>query len=111
MTMLGLPLGLLVRVAELLPRVELALAERALVLAGHVRGRDVHEALQAPERLALAGEPDHLARALDVDLARLVERQVERDRRRAVHDRAGLLGGVRALERIHPQPGRGHVAG
>src|ERR687886_2060592 len=104
MTMLGLPLGLLVRVAELLPRVELALAERALVLAGHVRGRDVHEALEAPERLALAREPDHLARALDVDPPRLLQRQVERDRGRAVHHRAGLLGGRRPLTRGHAEP-------
>ena len=85
---LGLPLGLLVGVAELLARVELALAERALGDAGDVRGGDVDEAVQAPAGLRLAGEADDLARALDVDLARLVERQVERDRGRAVHHRA-----------------------
>src|SRR5919205_1265144 len=101
---LGLPLGLLVRVAELLPRVELALAERAGVLAGDVGGRDVHEALEAPERLALAREPDDLARALDVDRPRLVERHVERDRRRAVHDRADLLGQAGALAGGNAQP-------
>ncbi len=108
---LGLPLGLLVGVAELLAGVELALAERALELAGHVRGRDVHEALQATERLALAREADHLARALDVDRARLVERQVERDRRRAVQDRADVLGEARALAVGDAEPGAGDVAG
>ena len=43
--------------------------------------------------------------------ARLVERQVERDRGGAVHHRAGLLGDRGALGGVHAQAGRGDVAG
>ena len=108
---LGLPLGLLVRVAELLARVELALAERALVTAGDVRGRDVDEALQAPERLASRAKPIISRVPSTLICARLVERQVERDRGRAVHHRADLLGERACARRVHARGRARDVAG
>jgi hypothetical protein len=66
----------------------------------------VHEALERAARAGLARQLDDLARALDVDPARLVERQREADRRRAMHDRRHGARDPLALQRGDAQPGR-----
>jgi len=102
---LGLVLGALVGVAE--PAAAgVVLVDDAAPVSGDVRGGHVREALEAGAR---RGEVDHLPRALDVDPPRLLERQVERDRRRAVDDRADALG-QRLPALAEPEPRRGDVA-
>jgi len=62
------------------------LAERAVVPAADVRRRDVDE---APQVAHLAGQRQQHPGTLGVDRARLLERQLEGDRRRAVDDPVG----------------------
>ena len=87
---LRLELGLLVGVAKALADVALLLAHAAAALARDVRRRDVHDALQRTARAGLRSEPQHRARAADVDPAGVLELLVEADRRRAVRDRGDL---------------------
>ena len=62
------------------------LAKFARVATADVCGRDVYQATQRSRGRDLACQLDHPSYALDVDLACLVERQLKRDRRRAVDD-------------------------
>ena len=99
---LRLVLGALVGVAE---RAGLAvvLVGGAAAVAGHVGGRHVGHALQAGNG---AGEVEHPLRALDVDGARLLERQVEGDGRRAVDDAARRVRPARRGDRRGPGAAR-----
>src|SRR4029077_11097709 len=74
---LRLPLRALVRVVEPLPDVVVVLAEDARRVAGDVRGRDMREAAQAAVHRAQLRQLEQPPRALDVDLARLRQRQRE----------------------------------
>src|SRR3954469_19812074 len=109
---LGLVLGALVGVAEARAAARVVLVDDAAPVAGDVRGRDVREAL---EIRAGPGEVQHLARARDVDDARLLEREIERDGRRTVDDRADALRGrLPAIAEAEPRSGdvagdRGHA--
>ena len=79
---LGLVLGALVGVAER-PGLAVVLVGRAAAVAGDVGGRHVGHALQVGYG---AREVEHAPGALDVDRARLLDREVEGDRGRAVDD-------------------------
>ena len=107
---LGLVLGLLVGVVELLADVEVALVEDAVVAAGDVRRRHVREPLETAVALAAMREVEHAPRPLDVDRARLVERQRELDRRGRVDDRADPAGDRLGLPGAHAEPGPRQVA-
>ena len=87
---LRLELGLLVAVAKALADVELVLAEAAVVFARDEGGGDVGDATQATAGLAALGELEHAPSAVEVDRAGGLQRELERHRRRAVHDLADL---------------------
>jgi hypothetical protein len=105
---LGLVLGLLVRVAEPLAAGQVALGEAAAAAPGDVGGGDVDDAV---ERLELAGQIEDAPRALDVDGARRLEGQGERDRRRAVHDAGRGAPHDLAVEPAEAEPRRDQVGG
>ena len=89
---LGLELGTLVGIAEVLPHDEVTLAEAPYVGSRHVGSGDVGEAVEPAAALAELGEIEHAARALDVDAARLHEVEVEGDRRGTMDDSVYPLG-------------------
>ena len=105
-TRLGLVLGALVGVAER-PRLAVVLVDRAAAVAGDVGGRDVGHALQVGYG---ARELEHAPGALDVDRARLLDREVEGDRGRAV-DHGSHAPGDLVVALAEPQARRGQVAG
>src|SRR4051794_7377650 len=103
----GLVLGLLVWVAKALANVELVLGRRIAAVAPDVRGRHVGQATQG--RTAL-GQLEHPARAGDVDLARLLEAEVERDRGAGVDDLVPFVREPAARGDVEAEPGAQEVA-
>ena len=103
---LGLVLGLLVVVAELLAHLEGVLGELALVAAADVAGADV---LQPPQVRLLAAEGEHVGGAADVDPAGDLRRDGEVVDGREVPHLLHLVEAV-ALDRAEAEPGDGDVA-
>ena len=83
---LGLELRALVRVAEGLAHLEVVLGEHAVVSARDVSRGDVREPAQSAAPPRQVGKVQHAARALDVDLPRLLQREREGHRRGRVDD-------------------------
>ncbi len=89
---LRLVLGLFIRIAEPLPDVELCLPRQAAPVPRDKRGRHVCDPPQTlPAGSAIPRQIEDPAGPLDVDRPRLSQRQVKRDRSRAMDDLADLL--------------------
>ena len=107
---LGLELAALIRVSEVLPDVEILLAEVAGVRARDIRRRHVSERPEATAPRAQPRELDHAPGPVDVDSALFVDAHRERHRRGAVKDAICSLGEPVPVAPAHPKPGMGDVA-